>query len=596
MAARAERRAARTRAWRDPALLLGLLLAVTAAATLIAAHRVDEREHDELVGRARSATQAIDRRMRDYAEILRGAAALYTSSKSVTPVEYRRFFASQGIKRRYPGVQGVLHATVVSAGDVPAFQARTRAADAPASLAYPRFTVHPRPTSPDQRLLVVDASTEATAGSAAFGLDLFTNLDRGRPARVALQSGEPAASAPLRLLRDNNRASLGLVLVAPIYTPASHAWAGVVYAAFRMDNLLRGVLGDLGPDVRTELFDLGPAATTPPAAGIGRHAVAYDLTTSADRQRRNGEHTRIENLTVGGRRWAVSYTNRQSLLPAGERSVPWVIAGAGLLVSLLAAALMRTLSTARQRAVVLAERMTVELREREAELQRSNAELEHFAYLASHDLQEPLRTITSYVGLLDSRAAEQLDDKARTWLGFVSDGAGRMSQLIADLLEYSRTGRSVVEPEPTSLEAAWDHAVANLQGAVAAAGASVTRDALPVVTGRERELTSVFQNLLANGLKYRGDRAPSVHASARRVDGRWEIAVADNGIGIDPRFHDRVFGLFQRLHTAEEYPGTGMGLAIVKKIAESNGGTVRVETTPGGGATFVVSLPAEHGP
>jgi light-regulated signal transduction histidine kinase (bacteriophytochrome) len=136
--------------------------------------------------------------------------------------------------------------------------------------------------------------------------------------------------------------------------------------------------------------------------------------------------------------------------------------------------------------------------------------------------------------------------------------------------------------------------VANLQHAIADAGASVERDDLPVVRARPREMTSMLQNLIGNGLKYRGDEPPVVRASARQDDGVWEILVADNGIGIEPRFHDRVFGLFQRLHTAEEYPGTGMGLAIVKKIVESNGGTVRVESTPGAGATFVVTLQGEH--
>jgi light-regulated signal transduction histidine kinase (bacteriophytochrome) len=241
--------------------------------------------------------------------------------------------------------------------------------------------------------------------------------------------------------------------------------------------------------------------------------------------------------------------------------------------------------------VRLAEAMTVELREREAQLRASNEELEHFAYLASHDLQEPLRTITSYVGLLESRLNEKLDDRERSWLGFVSDGAARMSQLITDLLEYSRTGRASEDDGATiALDDAWDLAVANLQHAIADTGATVQRGELPTVQARPREMTSMLQNLIGNGLKYRGEAAPVVRADAQQRNGRWEIAISDNGIGIEPRFHERVFGLFQRLHTAEEYPGTGMGLAIVKKIVESNGGSVRVASTPGEGSTFIVTL------
>jgi light-regulated signal transduction histidine kinase (bacteriophytochrome) len=270
--------------------------------------------------------------------------------------------------------------------------------------------------------------------------------------------------------------------------------------------------------------------------------------------------------------------------------VPWLIAIAGVLVSLLAAALLRALSTSRQRAVGLAEEMTVELREREQELRQSNAELEHFAYLASHDLQEPLRTITSYAGLLESRAAEHLDERSTTWLGFISDGATRMSHLIADLLEYSRTGRETDAPPQAELDDVWDTAVANLTEAIERSGATVTRERLPVVRASPRDMTRLLQNLIVNALKYHGEQPPQVRAHARRLGDRWEIRVADNGIGIDPRFHERVFGLFQRLHTADEYAGTGMGLAIVKKIVESNGGAVSVESEPGAGATFVVTL------
>jgi signal transduction histidine kinase len=372
-------------------------------------------------------------------------------------------------------------------------------------------------------------------------------------------------------------------------------WAGVVYAAFRLDNLLRGILGTDTAVADLEVYDLGPAAAVPASATLTKAAVPFDLRPGRAARGRDPDHTRVATLAVAGRRWAVAYTHAGSALTSSERAVPWLIAIAGILVSLLAAALLRTLATARQRAVRLAESMTVELREREEQLRASNEELEHFAYLASHDLQEPLRTITSYVGLLESRLGDKLDDRTRSWLGFVSDGAGRMSQLITDLLEYSRTGRAREDDAAAiALDDAWDLAVANLQHSIADNGATVQRGELPVVQAHPREMTSMLQNLIGNGLKYRGEDAPVVRASAQRRDGRWEIAIRDNGIGIEPRFHDRVFGLFQRLHTTEEYPGTGMGLAIVKKIVESNGGSVRVESTPGEGSTFYVTLRGVH--
>jgi signal transduction histidine kinase len=580
-----------------PALLLATLLAMTGIATYAAAARLHDREREQLTDEAHATVTAIDRRMDDYAQILRGAAGLFNASHSVTYQEFHDYFADQDVMRRFPGVQTIGSASYVPRAGLAAYIKRTRAAIAASGIIRARFEPYP-PLKPDaQEALISDHLEPPPTDNRTFGLNFLSEPNRRRAALLARRTGQPAATAPIAFARLAG-SSLGIDLMVPIYggppsqTGAPRDWAGVVYAAFRIDNLLRGVLGDAtGADL--EVFDLGPAATVPASTGLTPRAVPFDLRpgAAARARERDPDHTRVETLEVAGRRWAVAYTRAGSALTTGERAVPWGIAIAGILVSLLAAALLRTLGTARRRAVRLAESMTVELREREAQLRASNEELEHFAYLASHDLQEPLRTITSYVGLLDSRLGERLDDRERSWLGFVSDGAARMSQLITDLLEYSRTGRARDDEQATiALDDAWDLAVANLQHAIADTGATVERGELPTVQARPREMTSMLQNLIGNGLKYRGEAAPVVRANAEQHNGRWEIAITDNGIGIEPRFHDRVFGLFQRLHTAEEYPGTGMGLAIVKKIVESNGGSVRVESAPGEGSTFIVTL------
>jgi signal transduction histidine kinase len=582
-----------------PVLLLATLLALTGVATYATAARLHDRERDQLTEDAQEATAAIDRRMNDYAQILRGAAGLYNASSDVTYKNFHDFFADQDVMRRFPGVQVIGFATYVPRDGLAAHTAQVRRDVAASGLKYGLFRPYPALKPTDQEALVIDHIEPPPGTTRAFGLNFLSEPNRRRAALLARRTGEPAATAPISLVNSPG-ASLGIDLMVPVYggppslTGAPRQWRGVVYAAFRMDNLLRGVLGPSTGGADLEIYDVGPAATVPAGTGVTKSAVAFDLRPGRATAKRDADHTRVRSLEVAGRRWAVAYSRTGTTLSDSERAVPWVIGVAGLLVSLLAAALLRAQGSARRRAVRLAEAMTVELREREAQLRSSNEELEHFAYLASHDLQEPLRTITSYVGLLENRMGDQLDDRAKSWLGFVSDGAGRMSQLIADLLEYSRTGRGMAEEETVDLSDAWDLAVANLQHAIADAGATVERGALPVVRARPREMTSMLQNLIGNGLKYRGEAAPVVRASAQRVDGRWELAIADNGIGIEPRFHDRVFGLFQRLHTSEEYPGTGMGLAIVKKIVESNGGTVRVESIPGEGAKFFVTLQGEH--
>jgi signal transduction histidine kinase len=580
-----------------PALLLATLLAMTAIATYAAAARLHDREREQLTDEAHATVTAIDRRMDDYAQILRGAAGLFNANHNVTYQQFHDYFADQDVVQRFPGVQTIGSATYVPRAGLAAYTRRTREAIAASGIIRAQFRPYPRLTPDAQEALISDHLEPPPTDNRTFGLNFLSEPNRRRAALLARRTGQPAATAPIAFARLGGT-SLGIDLMVPTYggppslTGAPRDWAGVVYAAFRIDNLLRGILGTDAAVADLEVYDLGPAATVPASTGLTPRAVPFDLRPGRTSSRKHDpDHTRIETLEVAGRRWAVAYTRAGSTLTSGERAVPWGIAIAGILVSLLAAALLRTLGTARRRAVRLAESMTVELRERESQLRASNEELEHFAYLASHDLQEPLRTITSYVGLLDSRLGDKLDDRERSWLGFVSDGAARMSQLITDLLEYSRTGRAREDDEATiALDDAWDLAVANLQHAIADTGATVERGELPTVQAQPREMTSMLQNLIGNGLKYRGEAAPIVRAHAEQRDGRWEITISDNGIGIEPRFHERVFGLFQRLHTSEEYPGTGMGLAIVKKIVESNGGNVRVESTPGEGSTFIVTL------
>ena len=237
------------------------------------------------------------------------------------------------------------------------------------------------------------------------------------------------------------------------------------------------------------------------------------------------------------------------------------------------------------------------LRRKTAELERSNAELEAFAYVASHDLRQPLRVINSYLALLERSLKGHLDEESAELIGFARDGAQRMDRLIVDLLEYSRVGRKAQAFRPLPAAGLVDTALLNLQVALAEASATVTVDGpLPTVEGDENELVRLFQNLIGNAVKYRTpDRAPVVAVGCAREDGRWVFHVRDNGIGIAPEHRERVFGIFQRLHRRDEYEGTGVGLAVCKKIVEHHGGAIWVDAAPGGGSTFRFSLPVRDG-
>jgi signal transduction histidine kinase len=227
------------------------------------------------------------------------------------------------------------------------------------------------------------------------------------------------------------------------------------------------------------------------------------------------------------------------------------------------------------------------------ELERSNRDLEQFAYVASHDLQEPLRKVASFCQLLQRRYAGQLDERADQYISFAVNGAQRMQRLINDLLAFSRIGRNTAGFAEVGLDHVMTEVAAQTESQLAAAKAELTWDgSLPVVLGEERLLVNLMANLVGNSLKFRRPDVPAtVHVTVTRVDDEWEISCADNGIGIEPEFADKVFVIFQRLHGREAYPGTGIGLAIAKKIVEYHGGRIWVEPTDGPGTTIRFTLP-----
>lgn len=242
----------------------------------------------------------------------------------------------------------------------------------------------------------------------------------------------------------------------------------------------------------------------------------------------------------------------------------------------------------------VSERRRIEeaVRANSLELARSNAELEQFAYVASHDLQEPLRMVASYTRLLARRYQGQLDEDANEFIGYAVDGVNRMQELINDLLAYSRAGSRRREPADVSMDEVLARVLQGLGPAIEEAGATVVSEPLPEVHGDSGQLAQLLQNLVANAIKFRGDKAPRVEISARREGDEWVFSVSDNGIGIAPEFSERIFVIFQRLHSRAEYPGTGIGLSICRKIVERHGGRIWVGSEPGEGTTFRFTLPA----
>lgn len=244
-----------------------------------------------------------------------------------------------------------------------------------------------------------------------------------------------------------------------------------------------------------------------------------------------------------------------------------------------------------QRDISDRKRTEIALQQTNQELLASNQELERFAYLASHDLREPLRMVTSFTRLLSQRYSGQLDPEADQIIGFAVDGATRMEELISDLLEYSRVGQQNQTLDSVDCSTILDRSLNNLQLLISETNTEIIRGPLPIILGETRQLIQLFQNLIDNAIVYRGEESPRVEIRAEVQQDQWLFSVKDNGIGIEPQHNERIFDIFQRLHTRQEYPGTGIGLAICHRIVERHGGEIWVESQLGQGATFYFTLP-----
>jgi len=240
-------------------------------------------------------------------------------------------------------------------------------------------------------------------------------------------------------------------------------------------------------------------------------------------------------------------------------------------------------------------RNQAELKARAEELRRVNDELRQFAYVASHDLQEPLRMVTSYLQLIDTRYTDRLDADGRVFINYAVDGATRMKALINDLLMYSRVQRGQDAFVTVDLNRVLTRVLQNLEIAITENNALITHDPLPVIRGSENEMSQLFQNLIGNAIKFRRDEAPVIDIKCQKLTDAYVIKLTDNGIGIEKQYLGRIFEVFQRLHTREKYPGTGIGLAIVKKVVENHGGTITVDSELNKGTTFTITLPISKG-
>jgi signal transduction histidine kinase len=416
-----------------------------------------------------------------------------------------------------------------------------------------------------------------------------------RPASIAAvqassATGEVIATPPFSDESDGRRVNmLQLVVMVPAAADpgpgdVKRTPPGCLVMGVKIDRLLGETFGPHDTrEIALEIRDEGNRPVMGEARIMPRPGQGQDA-GSARRLSWTGQ------CIVGGRTWALRFRSGPVYMEKQTTWQAWYVMASALLFTALLEILILLISGRTEQIREVVEERTAELKATTRELERSNRDLEQFGYATSHDLQEPLRTITGFLQIFVEDYGDKVDKKGQEYIDFVVDGANRMKGMINALLTYSRVGTRGCAFESVDLEQTLAEALKSLQLAIEESGAQVTHGPLPAVDGDPNQLNLLLQNLVGNAIKFRGDKIPAVHVSASPVDGGWEIAVKDNGIGIDPEYRAKIFEVFQRLHSHDKYPGTGIGLALCRRIVERHGGHIRVESLPGQGATFLFTL------
>ena len=573
-------------------LVTGLFSASAFAVLRASADRNDairfEREVTEIENALRSRWAAQEQVLRS------GVAFMEASTDGVDWREWRTFVEGLDLARAYPGIQGVGWAVRVDPEDLAEHESRYRALLG--ERGYGDYEIHPVPgnQSVDSILTsIVYLEPLDERNRRAIALDMYSEPNRRTAMQRAWETGAPALSGKILLVQETETdQQAGFLLYLPVFDEAG-LLRGWVYSPFRARDLMNGILGSDELSITFEVYD----GTEPSEASL-----MFDANGRRDPAPSGGVRSAERVLDLAGRAWTIRYVEAPGFTSAVESRLPAAVLGFGLLISLLLSTIVWSLGRTRARAIELADSMTHDLRRSQEEksrlteeLLRSNADLEEFAYVASHDLQEPARTTQAYLGLLEADFGDRLGEEARENLSIAKNGAARMQEIIRDLLDYSRAARlDVADAGRVDLEATVSDAVVELRRSIQDAGARVdVVRPLPDVAGDPPSVRRVVLNLVSNAIKYRSAERPlviTVRAEATS-EGMILVSVEDNGIGVPVEQRERIFQMHVRLHRRDDIPGNGMGLAICRQVVERLGGRIRVDGRDGPGSAFRFTLP-----
>jgi signal transduction histidine kinase len=549
-----------------------------------------DREADQVV-------ELVKERMRKYEDALwSGVAVIKTVGGDIEYDRWKTYAEGLHLEQKYPGINGIGVIHALAEADVPKYLARQRTL-------RPDYQMHPQHAR--KEFFPISYVIPVEGNQKAVGLDMAYETNRLVTTHKSRDTGEVQITGPITLVQDKNKTP-GFLLFAPYYQGGPYAsveerqkhFSGMVYAPFVVTKLM---LGALEKDLRHVGIRLAD----------GEETIYDEHVSSVADFDPDPMLKRSVEVPMYGRSWTFDIWSAKSFREASSDAQPMTIMLSGIFIDSLLIALFASITKTSKRTLKYADSMTAQLEanaeeleasqshlaERAKQLETSNAELEQFAYVASHDLQEPLRKIASYGQLLQSECADDFTGDGREYLQVVIDGARRMKTLISDLLSFSRITSCDLAVEPVEADACLQSALENLEMAIEDSQAEVLCDPLPQVMADPGQLTHVFQNLVGNAIKYGSKDAPEIHVGGRVVGEQFEFCVRDNGIGIDPKFYGRIFEIFQRLHNRRDYSGTGIGLAICKRIVERLGGRIWLQSVPGEGSQFffTMQMANQHG-
>lgn len=558
-------------------LVVCFSLVLTFSAWYFTKSQLEERIAAQFEREANQVVELVLERLHLYEEALwSGTALIRTLGDEIAYSQWQEYASNIQIEKKYPGVNGIGVIYAIDKSALPAYLSAQR-------VLRPDYRIHPEHTGDEYYPITY---IEPVKGNEkAVGLDMAHETNRFAAAKRARDTGVAQITGPIVLVQDAEQTP-GFLFYAPFYKGGSKAslaarrsnFLGMVYAPFVVKKLMAGVLERERRQVGIQISD-GPD-------------ILYDehLLSEPDYDP-NPLLKKTVELPLYGRTWTFHILSARSFRTAASSAQPLTILIGGLFIDSLLFALFIVISRANRKALAYADAMTAELRVRTRDLEESNVELERFAYVTAHDLQEPLRSASGFLQLLQRRYSDQLDEKGQHYIERTRAAAERMLQLIQGLLGYAQIGRA----DDKFAEVDCDQLVAGLRedlsGALRESGGGIIAEPLPVIRGNSSQVRQLFQNLLSNALKFRSDIPPEIRIYAEEKNGEWLFAVADNGIGIEKHHFERIFIIFQRLHARTDYQGTGVGLAVCRKIVEWHGGRIWVEAELGRGATFYFTIP-----